>query len=137
MKILRIKVEENYDEISDTSYIGEFGSENEENAIDRRIMGVWKKGEYEYFYPADVSTPEMRAQSFWRMEEYLRGNWSLLEIRATAKIEMNDEVKIITSGCAHGIESDNDKDFIDQIKESELSELKSILRKIGFTDKEL
>jgi len=148
MKLLEIRIEIKEDEYPDLSFLGEFGSRWQKYAIDRKLKGTWNRGEYEYFYPANQPEPEMTSrekhiawdeceQDFWRMEKYSRGDWTMLLIRAVAIVKINDVIQKITSGGIGGVESDSGDDYINYMKQSELSELKSILKEIGFTTEEI
>jgi len=146
MEILEINVEVRQDTCPDLSYLGEFGDEWKKYAIDRKRMGTWKRGECRYFYSANSPKPEMSSKEkhiawdqceydFWCMERYMR-DWVMLEVCATAKVAIFGVTEKITSGCTK-VESDSDDEFILSIKQSELLELKSILKEIDFSDEEI
>jgi len=120
----------------------------EKYAIDRKQRRTWNRGEYRYFYPANPPESEMTSrekhiawdgceQDFWRMEKYSRGDWAMLRIQAIAIVKINDVIEKITSGSIGGVESGSGDDFINYVKRSELSELKSILKEIGFTTEKI
>jgi len=148
MELLEIEIDIQEDKFPDLSYLGEFGDEWKKYAIDRKQRGTWNRGEYRYFYPANPPESKMTSrekhiawdgceQDFERMERYERGDWTLIEIGAVARIEIRDVIEKVTSGYVGGIESDSEDDYIRSIKLEQLEELKSILKEIGFTTEEI
>jgi len=148
MELLEIKIDIQEDKFADLSYLGKFGDEWKKYAIDRKQRGTWNRGEYRYFYPACAPMKFMTSKEkhaawkdcerdFERMERYERGDWTLIEIGAVARIEIRGGIEEVTSGCVGGVESDSGEDYIRDIKLEQLEELKSILKEIGFTTEEI
>jgi hypothetical protein len=108
--------------------------------------GSWNHREYQFFNPSsnyvdsndnlhdDITANEVIkyvAQDYARMED-LGNGWNYIGIRAEAIINLGQSSidQTITSGGVWGIESDCD---YSDIKQEELSELRSQLKALGFS----
>jgi len=72
-----------------------------------------------------------------RLESLQNGEWSLIGIQAEAEIRINGIYETITSPGLWGIESDSEESYFDEVYIEEKEELSSMLRTLGFTDKQL
>src|SRR3990172_2038189 len=81
----------------DLSWLGEYGSEEKEGAIDREAEGdMQDKREYRYFYPPlwnYEGVPKKEAQKYARqdykrMETYNRQEWYMMGVRAVATVSI-------------------------------------------------
>jgi hypothetical protein len=71
-------------------------------------------------------------QDFERMESLQNQNWYYLGIRAEAEIQVEGISQDISSGGLWGIESDSDREYLEEIERDELADLKGILKGLGF-----
>lgn len=68
-----------------------------------------------------------------RLQEYQRGKFCYIGIRAEALVQLTGELtQRISSGGLYGIESDSDKSYLAEVQRDELSNLKAELQAIGF-----
>lgn len=82
-------------------------------------------------------------QDFERMESLVAGNFCFIGIRAEAEVSVGRNGKPdsgyllqeITSGGLWGIESDSDASYLSEVEQEELSELKTQLHAIGFSER--
>ncbi len=114
--------------------------------------------EYRYFNPNHGNykgSPheEIRKytrQDYERMESLNRGDWCYISIRAQAQVVVSEPancltrrnlsvasgiVQTITSGGLWGIESDNDKSYLESVEKDELSDLREQLKALGFSSR--
>ena len=72
-----------------------------------------------------------------RMESLHRGNWFYMGLRAEAEVFVpcgqSSISQGITSGGLYGIESDSGKDYIAEVEQEELAELRKQLSALGFS----
>lgn len=155
-KIESIKIERIPDDNLDLSYLGEYTSKvpdkadiNRNNAFLRVNRG---RNEYKYFIPAnrvestrrdlirmgwnkqdaEVQARKQNRQDFERMEEFAAGDVSCMGIKAIANllVPLGENYWIhqsVESGGLWGIESDSNEEYIKEVAEEELSELREIL----------
>lgn len=116
----------------DQSWIGEYGVESRENAIDRKERGdMASNRECRYFYPAN---PEYAEQDYERMEAYNRQLWWMTGVQAEAQVRMSGDNPIIQtfySGGLWGIESDLDENELADIVQDQLADLKDCLEQFN------
>ena len=101
--------------------------------------------EYNYFKPYAGGEPEGTdnfiedgKQDYKRMEGLNNGNWCFVGITAKAEIQTGSGIlQTITSGGLWGIESDADKEYIDQVDKEQLENLKQELKSLGFKTREI
>ena len=76
-------------------------------------------------------------QDYARMESLHRGNWFYMGLRAEAEVFVpcgqSSISQGITSGGLYGIESDSGKDYIAEVEQEELAELRKQLSALGFS----
>ena len=140
-RIERVIVEHIPDDNTDLSHLGEYtnspGYKNE--AIDRKERGDMGKGEYRYFVPGmtgeETGNPDSPEQDYQRMENYNRGDWQMIGIRASAEIVVDGVCQTITSGGLWGIESDSGADYFSEVGRDELGQLRGLLAELGFSTK--
>lgn len=81
---------------------------------------------------------EYAEQDDARLEEYNKGNWCMMGIRAECQYLIPDNtvppsavIQTLTSGGLWGIESDSDDKYIKQVEREQLNELKEYCDKLG------
>ena len=62
-----------------------------------------------------------------RFQQYQNGEFGFIGIRAEAEIVVNGVCQIITSGGLWGIESDSDRQYLSEVEQEEVDQLKAIL----------
>ena len=72
-----------------------------------------------------------------RYHQYQNGDFGFVGIRAEAEIVVNGVCQIVTSGGLWGIESDSDRQYLSEVEQEEVDQLKAILQSLGFSDSEL
>jgi hypothetical protein len=116
--------------------------------------GSWNRNQYRFFNPSfnyinksgnptdGMTYAEARKythQDYERMEALQRGDWCFIGIKAVAEVHLTDgdsfrtTTQIIRSPGCWGIESDSGQDYITEVEQEELSNLKSELSAIGFS----
>lgn len=137
-KIRAVEVKREVDDCPDLSYLGEYTSQpgDDDKTIDREERGDRGRHEYRYFVAAmsgeDTGNPESVEQDYRRMEDYNRNEWCMLGITAVAQVSLNGVIQTIHSGGIWGIESDSDKDYLEEMAQEQLNELREQLKAIGF-----
>jgi hypothetical protein len=117
--------------------------------------------EYQYFNPSfnyvdkqgkllpPNSPAEVRRyvrQDYKRMEEYNKGYWRCIGIRAVATVGIGtgdtgphgSSISLqqkVTSGGIWGVESDSDDDYIKELEQEELAQLRQQLKALGFNSR--
>ena len=83
-------------------------------------------------------TSYLEAEGFeHRRQQYENGGFEFIGVRAEAEIVVNTVCQTITSGGLWGIESDSDHQYLVEIENEEVDQLKAILQSLGFSDSEL
>ena len=134
--ISKIEIRHLLDETPDLSFLGQYADQWQEGAIERENAG---SREYKYFIPANN---ECAQQDYERMEAYNDEHWNMMGIRAQAEIHTSTNgtdwlINRISSGGLWGIESDSDKSYLATIARDEMSELKTTLLELGFSETEI
>jgi hypothetical protein len=134
MKILNITIIHKFDNDPDLSYLGKYQNNYERGAIDRQAIGDRGRNEYRYFMPAN---DHYRMEDYKRYEKYNRQQlWSIgIMAKAVCEIQIgNKEVSHAEeSGGLWGIESDSGKEFIKEVEQEQLLELRYELSELGFS----
>ena len=65
-----------------------------------------------------------------RLEEYEAGHFNFIGIRARSEIEVNGVLQTITSSGLWGIEDDSSEEYINEIRQEQIEELKEILEEL-------
>lgn len=134
-----IRIVRRLDESPDLSYLGAYGNKWKPGAIDREELGDLGRHEYQYFYPAmtgeETGNLDSPSEDYRRMESYGRGDWCMLGLIAEAQVSVQKEgvqrLETFTSSGLWGIESDSGRDYIEEVKQDELADLKSHLESFG------
>lgn len=112
----------------------------------------WNRREYQYFNPSfnyvdrfgkalpDNTPEEIRKyvrQDYERMERLNAGDWCYIGIRAYASVQLTKDgpLQEISSGGLWGIESDSDKDYLADVEKEKLSDLRTQLHALGFSQR--
>ncbi len=142
------------DDDAATSYLGKYG-DYEQGAIKRDPNDV-RRNDYAYFIPgmsykdhydglrkmgyskgeADYLARSYTYQDYRRMERLNRGDWLYMGIEAEAMIKYpigggNYRLQRFTSGGLWGIESDSGDDYITEVENDQLFDLKAHLETFG------
>lgn len=72
-----------------------------------------------------------------RKEEYERGDFSFVGVRAEADVVVEGVLQTLTSGGLWGIESDSGKEYVEETGAEQWNELRQILKSIGVATSEL
>jgi hypothetical protein len=151
IKLEKIRIVKVIDSDPDLSHLGEYSDTPKPGAIDREKEGDLERGEYRYFNPGnyDPSDPNKRENAllvYRRYEDYNRGEWGCIGIKAEADVLIQTPTMKINkcwiskefgSGGLWGIESDSGPDYFKEVVLEELEELKEILKEIGIPEKEI
>ena len=62
-----------------------------------------------------------------RFQQYQNGDFGFIGIRAEAEIIVNGICQVITSGGLWGIESDSSRQYLSEVEQEEVDQLKAIL----------
>lgn len=134
IKIETIRVERLPDYDCDLSWIGEFG-----NAIPDGKFGVKHDGDrhsYPYFISCNAENKKQAQQDYERIMQFENGNVGALGIKATAEIRTSDNGKDwlcnhVSSSGLWGIESDSGEEYLREIEDEQVAELRSVLNQLG------
>lgn len=143
MKILRVTFHREVDSDPDLSYLGEYGHKPKDGAIDRKANGDMERHEFRYFYPAmsgeESGNPDSPEQDYRRHEAYNRGDWAMLYVYASAKVQLttNGPIQRISSRSIGGMDSDSGPADFEEAKDDQLQELAEELEALGFTPEEI
>lgn len=129
-KLIAIHVESIHDIDPDTSWLGSYGNDYREGAIDRKALGDQNRGEVQYFY-AEGETDEDRMLNYRRMEAYQRGDYQFIGIQAVATVVIAGTEQTLSSGGLWGIESDSDPAWLGDVAREQLCELVDVLVELG------
>ena len=100
----------------------------------KRIVSISIKQHWDPFPDASyLETPDFED----RFQQYRNGDFSFIGISAEAEIVVNGVCQTITSGGLWGIESDSDQQYLSEVEQEEVDQLKAILQSLGFSDNEL
>ena len=66
-----------------------------------------------------------------RLKAYQDGEFAFVGVRAEADVVIGGVVQTLTSGGLWGIESDSDREYIEEVAGEEYSELRKILTEVG------
>ena len=127
MKIISISTKTQIDESPDFSYMGEYTNTESETTIDR---GNVSGNQYKYFEPCN---PEYGEQDYERMEGYNNCEGSFIGISKIAEVEIGGVIQEISSGALWGVETDGNKEYLDDIIFDQFFELSAILQEMGFS----
>ena len=132
-KINRIIIKKLLDTDADLSYLGKFSDDAGEFAVKHSD----EIKEYKYFNAGNVDNIKQAKKNYKRIMDYEKGRWSMIGIRADAKISTGQKgwmlVNTLSSGGIWGIEDDWDVKDYQEIINEQLYELKDVLRKLGFS----
>jgi hypothetical protein len=142
VRIDKIVIVHEMDTNPDASYLGEYTSEPglDGRTIDRKKRGDAGQNEYRCFVAEmsgeETGNPGSVEQDYQRMESLQRGDWYLMGIQAKAELSYdigqgNRRIERMQSGGLWGIESDSDADYIVEIEQNELMDLRSHLEVFG------
>lgn len=112
----------------------------------------WDRREYQYFNPSfnyvdkfgkalKENTPDdvrrYVRQDYERMERLNAGDWCYIGIRAYASVQVAKDgpLQEISSGGLWGIESDSEKGYLADVEKEELSDLRTQLHALGFSQR--
>lgn len=125
----------------DLSHLGEYSNKTTSPAaIDREERGDAGRREYRYFNPAmtgeETGNPESPEQDYRRMEDYNRGVWSMIGIRAKVVLKIPNKNggsirQTIESPGVWGIESDSDDSYLQEVFADECQTLEEMLKELG------
>ena len=143
-RILSVTVHRAIDTDPDLSWIGEYSDHPGEDGktIDRQEVGDWERGTYRYFIAAmsesDTGSEGSVKQDYARMQDYNRGDWCMMGVWVEAEVLLTgNATQKIRSGGLWGIESDSDESYFAEVTQEELASLRTELKAIGFTDKQI
>ena len=126
-KIELIKVKAIVVEDPDLFYLGKYSNTPKEGAIE-----VNRKGYYKYFNPACREYADL---DYERMKGYNNGDWCMIGIIAEAEVSYKignySRLEFFSSSGIWDIESDSDKDYLNELKEEELIDLKAHLEQFN------
>lgn len=149
-RIESIKIERTIDDNPDYSWIGEYTDELCDGVIVREFDEFYEKlpqdtempergREYRAFRPyAGGEKPgtddyyRYGRQDYDRMEDYNRGGWCFVGVRAVATVYVNNVRQELSSGGLWGIESDSGNEYFAQVAGEQIAELREVLESLGF-----
>ena len=85
----------------------------------------------------DSGDPEYKDQDEDRREQYERGDFSFVGVRAEAEVVIEGVVQTLTSGALWGIESDSGEEYIEGVALEEYDGLRDILKAVGVSTSEV
>jgi hypothetical protein len=131
---------------SDLSYLGRYSAEPgpDDRTVDRVALGHIREGclhrEYRYFIAAmsggDTGNPDSVRQDYERVEAYNRGEWYEMGIYAVAEVSYatgvgSRRIERLQSGGLWGIRSDSSPEYIEEVEQNELDDLREHLGHFG------
>lgn len=133
--INKITVKHIVDECPDLSYLGEYSDKPAEIHIDRQERGIYRPRECRYFN-LGCGDAEYIEQDYRRAEAYNAGLWFSMGIVAEAEVvydigQGNRRIEHLSSGGLWGIESDSDNEYIEEVENGQLADLKDHLAVFG------
>ena len=84
----------------------------------------------------DSGDPEYKDQDEDRREQYERGDFSFVGVRAETDVDIQGVLQTLTSGGLWGVESDG-KVYIEEVAAEEYNDLRKILISIGVSTAQL
>jgi len=135
MKIEKIVIKHVVDEQPDLSYLGVYSNSPADVCIDREERGDQERNEFRYFN-LGCGDKDYIEQDYARAESYNRQNWCMLGIIAEAEMSYDigqgcRRLEKLSSGGIWGIESDSDDDYIEDMQNEQLDDLRQHLRHFG------
>jgi hypothetical protein len=85
----------------------------------------------------DSGDPDYRDQDEARREQYERGDFTLVGVRAEAEVVIEGVTQTLKSGGLWGVESDSGDEYIDGVAAEEYADLRKILTSIGVPTSQL
>jgi hypothetical protein len=85
----------------------------------------------------DSGDPDYSDEDERRRDQYERGDFVFVGVRAEAEVEIGGIIQRLTSGGLWGIESDSGREYIEEVGASEYSDLRKILTSIGVSTSQL
>jgi len=79
----------------------------------------------------DSGDPEYKDQDEDRRQQYERGDFSFVGVRAEAEVVVEGVLQTLTSGGLWGIESDSGDSYIEDVALEEYDALREILKAVG------
>lgn len=128
LRSLIIEMETDHD--ADISHLGEYSTEWQEGAINRKERGDLLPNECMFFIPAN---PEHAEEDYHRAECLYTNQWCFLGIKAKAlvyiinKYDRSAQVLELESPGIWGIESDSGEEYLTEACYDQLQELCSVL----------
>lgn len=143
-RIIKVTIKRLDDPTGEADYLGKYSNTPgpADKTIDRKARGDQGQGEMRYFIAEnsakDTGNPESVEQDYKRMEAGNNGEWHFIGIRADAEIQLTGDLcQHLTSGGLWGIESDSGEDYMGNIEQEQLEELRGELQAVGFTAEEI
>lgn len=140
IKIETIKIERLPDYDCDLSWIGKFGNKIPDGKFGVKHYG--NRNSYPYFISRNAENKKQAQQDYERIMEFENGNVYVFGIKAVAELRTSDNgkewlINHISSGGLWGIESDSDEKYVCEIEDDQITELRSVLKQLGASDKTL
>lgn len=138
-KIEKIEIKRIHDPHTDLSYLGEFSDTEGEFAIEHH----GERGTYKYFNADNVENMEQAKQNYERMMKYEHGDLADYGVRAEAEVHTSVDgggnwlINNLTSGGIWGNPSDASESEFKSLENTELDELKKVLKAFGFSEDEI
>ena len=144
-RIEKIRVIRKIDSDPDTSHLGTFDNEAETKfAINHHERGGDTRRSYQWFNSSSVDTSNSDAenkkyaeQDYKRIVSLDSQAWYFMGIVAEATVYIAGVRQTLQSGGLWGIESDSEESYLKDIEIEQLSELRDILKEIGFKDEDI
>lgn len=135
IKVQKITIKHIIDESPDLSYLGEFSNTAGNYAIEHN----GERGTYPYFNADNVENMEDAQQNYDRMMQFEKGDVYCIGIKAIAEVHTSENgntwlINHIESGGLWGIESDSDAEYLREVEQDELHELRKTLKAFGLID---
>ena len=141
-KIDEICIRHIVDEYPDLTFLGEFADSLGQFPIHHSD----EPGQFRYFNAHNVSNKVEAQQNYERILQFRDGHVCMMGVRAEAKIvtsfnlldpSQSAAMNRISSCGVWGIESDSDKEYVEEIEREELGELRHVLTSLGFTAEQI
>lgn len=141
-KIQEIQIHHIVDDQPDLSFLGVFDNTPGQFPIHHSD----DPGQFRYFNAENVSNKREAEENYKRYLEFVDGIVCMKGIRAEARILTGSNILFqpqdatinrISSRGLWGIESDVDEEYVKEIEQSELDELRDILFSLGFAKKQI
>jgi len=100
----------------------------------KRIVSINTKQHWDPFPDSSyLEAPEFED----RLQQYRHGDFNFIGISAEAEIVVDRVCQTITSGGLWGIESDSKHQYLSEVEQEEVDQLKAILQSLGFSGSEI